>query len=462
MAGCRRNLMTESGFTARVVARAMDRGRPAGSVESAAKVFILDALGTGWCGTRQPYFAGLRAAATGWGQGGSSRVFADHARLPAPSAALLNGYLIHNQEFDNVHEGAIVHPMGVILASLLARADEATMTGAELLTAVCTAVDIAVAIGATPRTPLKFYRQGMAAALGGAAALARLSGLDEAGVRRALGHCYSELSGSMQAHAEGSPALALQMGVNARAVLTAVDLAAAGFPAPAEVLEGRYGYFNLMEEAFPPERLAAADVPAGRVAELSHKPFPTGRATHAAVDALLQLRAEFGIAADAVDAVEVSAPPLVLQLGGRPLIQDMTPNYARLCLPYVAATALLQGGVDVSDFDADALADSRRHSLGAKVSVTQDSNDDHNALAPVTVTLKTTTGESFERTVTTMLGHPDNPLGREAYLDKYRRAAAQGARPLEPERVEAVIATIDRLETIDDVSMLMQLLSDAT
>lgn len=454
--------MTATGFTGRVVARALDAAHPRGPVESAAKVFILDALGTGWCGTRQPYSASLVTAANGWGQGGVSRVFASKHRLPAPSAALVNGYLIHNQEFDNVHEGAIVHPMGVILASLLARADEAKMTGAELLTAVCTAVDIAVAIGATPRTPLRFYRQGMAAALGGVAALAQLRGLDEAGVRRALGHCYCELSGSMQAHAEGSPALALQMGVLARAVLTAVDLAAAGFPAPTDVLEGRYGYFNLMEEAFPAERLAEAKVATGRIVELSHKPFPTGRATHAAVDALLQLRAEFGLTPASIDAVAVSAPPLVLQLGGRPLKPDMTPNYARLCLAYVAATALLRGGVDVDDFDPQALTDPRRHELGARVSVTQDDNEDYNALAPVTVAVKTSEGKRRERTVTTMLGHPDNPLSRDAYLDKFRRAAAQGERPLAPDRVDAVIATMDQLETVDDVSVLMQLLSDAT
>lgn len=454
--------MTELAFTERVVARAMDPTPPSGAVASAAKVFMMDALGTGWCGTRQPYSGALKSAAAGWGSGGTSRVFGSEERLPAPSAALLNGYLIHNQEFDNVHEGAIVHPMGVILASLLARADEAKVSGTELLTAVSTAVDIAVAIGATPRTPLKFYRQGMAAALGGAAALARLQSLDEAGIRRALGHCYSELSGSMQAHAEGSPALALQMGVLARAVLTAVDLAAAEFPAPVDVLEGRYGYFNLMEESFPAERLAAAKVTIGRLVELSHKPFPTGRATHAAVDALLQLRSEFGLTPDAIDTVAVSAPPLVLQLGGRPLKADMTPNYARLCLAYVAATALLRGGVDVDDFDPDALADPRRHELGAQVSVTQDDNDDYNALAPVTVVAKTSQGERYERTVTTMLGHPDNPLDREAHLEKFRRAAAQGARPLALNRVEAVIATMDELETVDDVSVLMQLLSDPT
>jgi len=44
--------------------------------------------------------------------------------------------------------------------------------------------------------------------------------------------------------------LPLQMGVNARAALMAVDLARDGVEGPRDVLEGRYGYFALFEHAF--------------------------------------------------------------------------------------------------------------------------------------------------------------------------------------------------------------------
>jgi len=53
--------------------------------------------------------SGGAAEATVWGTG---------QRLPvAAAAAMVNAYQIHSQEFDCVHEGAVVHPMAAILPS---------------------------------------------------------------------------------------------------------------------------------------------------------------------------------------------------------------------------------------------------------------------------------------------------------------------------------------------------------
>ena len=79
----------------------------------------------------------------------------------------------------------------------------------------------------------------MCGGLGATATLCKLAGLDEAATRDALGLAYSHLSGTMQAHIEGSPAVGLQVGLNARAAVTAFELARAGFPGPRDILEGR-------------------------------------------------------------------------------------------------------------------------------------------------------------------------------------------------------------------------------
>ena len=316
----------------------------------AAGVFVLDAIGTGLSGTHIPYAGMLAEQALRWHGEGCARVIGSARLLARDAAAMVNGYLIHNQEFDCVHEGAIVHPMGVILGGLLAHGDAEGMSGRQLLESTALGVQVATTIGLVARTPLKFYRQGMASALGAAAALGRLKGLDKAGLTNAMGLCYSQLSGTMQAHAEGSPVLPMQMGFNARAALNAVDLAVAGVPGPAEFLDGRYGYFNLMEIAWNVSDAETAFSGKHWIKELSHKPFPTGRATHAVVDALQALRAQHRLDPTRVAAIHVEGPPLVVQLGGRPVMPNMSPNYARLCLGFVAATALLGGGVSPVDF----------------------------------------------------------------------------------------------------------------
>ena len=375
-------------LTRRLLTKAMDFS-PTEADLGAARIFILDALGTGLSGTHIPYAEKLIAAARGWHGEGRAQVIGFEETLSRDGAAFVNGYLIHNQEFDCVHEHAIVHPMGVILGALLAHGDVDELSGAELQAAVVVGVEVATAIGMVARTPLKFYRQGMASALGATAALARLRGLDMATTASAMGICYSQLSGTMQAHAEGSPVLPMQMGFNARAVLCAVDLAVAGVPGPKEFLDGRYGYLNLMEVAWNEADADAALEGSHWVRTLSHKPFPTGRATHAVVDALTLLKNEADIDPREIAEIEVNGPPLVVQLGGRPVEAGMAPNYARLCLGYVAATALLSSGVGPRDFLPAALADPERLALGKKLHLVGDGNPDDNALSPVTVTVKT-------------------------------------------------------------------------
>jgi aconitate decarboxylase len=444
-------------FTHRLITRAM-QFTPSGGDLKATRVFVLDALGTGLSGTHISYAKVLAEQALGWHGSGVATLIGHKQRLSRDGAALVNGYLIHNQEYDCVHERAIVHPMGVILGVLLAHGDVEQLTGAELVDGVACGVEVAISIGLVARTPLKFYRQGMTAALGATAALAKQRGLDADGVTSAMGLCYSQLSGTMQAHAEGSPMLPMQMGFNARAVLNAVDLALAGVPGPKEFLEGRYGYFNLMEIAWNQSDAEAALEGGHWIQELSHKPFPTGRATHAVIDALSELKARHDFDCADVVGIDVAGPPLVVQLGGRPVEEGMAPNYARLCLGYVAASALMEDGVEPRDFFPDRLADGSRLELARKLRLSVDGNPDENALAPVTVTVELRGGQQHTQTIVIMRGHPQNPLTWEAYMHKFRRSVASAAKPLEPEQLDTLVANVQILETLPDTKLLTELL----
>ena len=84
------------------------------AVES-TKTFVLDSLGVALAGTRVPMVRELEAVAAEWGSGDAARIWGTGRRVPAATAAFINGYQIHNQEWDCVHEPAVVHPMAVIL-----------------------------------------------------------------------------------------------------------------------------------------------------------------------------------------------------------------------------------------------------------------------------------------------------------------------------------------------------------
>ena len=61
-------------------------------VPEAAKIFLLDSLGVGIAGASAPGADRVRVAATRWGTGTEATLWGTNARLPAASAAFVNGF----------------------------------------------------------------------------------------------------------------------------------------------------------------------------------------------------------------------------------------------------------------------------------------------------------------------------------------------------------------------------------
>ncbi|MBL8327903.1 MAG: MmgE/PrpD family protein [Rubrivivax sp.] len=412
---------------------AMDTAPLPPAAREAATVFLTDSVSVALAGSRHPRLPQVQAAAAAWGAGAQARDWASGQPWPAPTAALLNAWQIHNQEFDCVHERAVVHPLATILPALVAVAQREQASGAALLKALVLAVDVAATLGCAQGAPMRFFRPAMCGAMGAALGLAQLTGCSRAQRADALGIAYSQLAGTMQAHLEGSPMLAMQVGLAARAAVTALDLARAGFSGPHDVLEGPFGYFELFDAPLAPRRAQVAAefarLPFGsdpaqvgphRIAEVSHKPFPTGRAAHGALDGLATLLdAEPGITADAVQQVELAAPPLILRLVGRPWRADMDVNYARLCLPYLVATWLLERRVTLAHFRPEALRRPACAELAMRVSWRPNDCADPNALAPQTLTLRLRDGSHRHIELPAVLGHPQRPLSPGAQRAKF-------------------------------------------
>ncbi|PZQ46722.1 MAG: 2-methylcitrate dehydratase, partial [Phenylobacterium zucineum] len=411
-------------------------------------------------GTRAPLADNALAAARRWGEGTACGVLGrPGVRLPQPSAAFVNAFQIHAQEFDCVHEPAVVHPMATVGAVILSEADRAAsegrpVSGQALLTALVAGVEVAASLGLAATTPLKFFRPATAGIFGCVAALISLRRLSaEQGVS-AFGYALAFASGTMQAHAEGKPALPLQIANAARAAVMAADLAEAGLPGPEASLEGPFGYLTLFETAHDATPLTKP-APGFRIAEVSWKPFPTGRAAHGGIVALQTLMAEHRLtAADVAEAV-YRAPPLIHRLVGRKPSADMAPAWARLCLPWLGAVVLTRGTVGLVDFTAERLSDPALLSLADRIRVEADDNPDPAAFTPATLTVTTIDGRVLTHTVTAQLGSPAQPLTRDQHLAKQAACldfAGLGA------NAAAVAEAIDGFETLADASSILSLL----
>ena len=365
---------------------------------------LADTLAVGAAGSTAPGADGVLAAARRWGSGTDARLIGSNERLPASGAAFVNGFRIHCLEWDAVHEPAVVHALSVVTAALGASIDR--MGGCPLddaLTALAIGVDVASGLGVAATSPLRFFRPATAGCIGAALAVARIEAIDR--LEDVLGLSYSFCAGTMQAHVEGSIALPLQIANAARSAIMAVDLAKAGLTGPHDAIEGPFGYFRLFDQG----ELDSYTDGIGEgwlISDVSTKPFPSGRASHGALGAL----AELALSPVDVEWIELFAPPLIKRLVGRPFLSEMTPAYARLCLPLLAALMLSDGRIDPRRFTRETFADPAIADLAGRVIVNDDGNPDPNALSPQRLVVTRRDATVSEHVVAATLGSPDAPL----------------------------------------------------
>jgi len=435
---------------------------PANAVAN-VKTFLLDTLGVGIAGSSGAQVSDLVTLARSWGDTAEATVWLTGQRMSAQSAAIVNAYQIHCLEFDCVHEGAVLHPMATILSAVLAWAERESgrgraIDGRSLITALAVGVDVSTMLGIVTNAPIRFFRPATAGGFGAVAAIAHLAGYNETQTKDAMGAQYSQISGTLQPHVEGSPMLGMQVGFNARAAIVSADLARAGFRGPHDILTGQYGYFKLFEnddhdiDAFLPSLGKEWQINA-----MSHKPYPSGRLTHGVVDGLQQLMAQHGFAPDDITTIRAEVPPLVHRLVGRPDIPAPASNYAKLCLRFVAGTYLARGHVDVPDFRGDALSDPTVHHYAGLVDVILDDNPDQNALDPQRISVTLASGATHAITLAHVFGHPAVPLTAAQNAEKFRRCTTYGRIPLPVPGAATLIDTVMRLEAMTDIAGLARL-----
>lgn len=411
-------------------------------------IFLHDSLAVGVAGVGAAHADAVLAMAQGWGEGGVAGVLGrPDLRLPAASAAFVNAYQIHGQEFDCVHEPAVLHPMATLLAALLAEAARGEpMSGESFLTALVAGVDVAVTLGLAAPGPLKFFRPATAGIFGCVAGIAALRGMDRAMALDAFGHALALVSGTMQAHLEGKPALPVQVAAAARNALVAVDLARGGMPGVRDPLTGPFGYFPLLEAREELDAAIALLADGHRITEVSWKPFPTGRAGHGGIVAVQKLMAR-GLVAEDVASLHYHAPPLIHRLVGRPAKIGMEPGYARLCLPYLAASVLMRGGIGLGDFTREALDDPAVLAMAEKIAVISDGNPDAAAFVPARAVVRLCDGRQMAEDVAAQFGSPAWPLSAEEHGAKAAACLVFGGLP---HASASLAATINALEAAPD------------
>ena len=161
-------------------------------VRALARQCVLDYYGVALAGADDPLVAMLLDELIEAGGNPQASLIGRSGRLPALSAALVNGAIGHALDYDDVNLAMPGHPSVAILPGLLALAEQRESSGRDVIAAFVAGYETACRIGSAMRPghyDLGFHATGTVGCLGAAAACARLLGLDAEATAQRARHC---------------------------------------------------------------------------------------------------------------------------------------------------------------------------------------------------------------------------------------------------------------------------------
>src|SRR5215216_849653 len=188
----------------------------------------------------------------------------DSVQTRAASAALVNATSGHAHDYDDTQLstaadrifGLLTHPTVPPLAAALAIGERLGVSGKELLEAFLTGFEVECKIAeAIKPTHYKqgFHTSGTIGAFGAMAAAAKLMNLNRTQLAHAIGITASMSAGIRVSF--GTMTKPLHVGRAAFNGVTAAELAAKGFTAGADALDGQWGFFKVTGGGFDAERI---------------------------------------------------------------------------------------------------------------------------------------------------------------------------------------------------------------
>jgi len=275
-------------------------------VRELARQCALDYLGVALAGAEDPLVHILLDEMTEAGESPQSSIIGHDARLPALSAALVNGAAAHALDYDDVNMAMPGHPSVAILPGLLALAELKGSPGSEVITAFVAGYETACRVGATLQPGhynLGFHATSTVGSFGAAAACARLLGLDVEMTAMALGIAGTQAAGLKSQF--GTMCKPFHAGKAAQNGLLAARLAARGFTSRTDIVECVQGFALTHGPDFVPEE-SLADPEAGfHVLANLFKYHAACYFTHAPIECARRLRDEHQLTPDMITGITI-------------------------------------------------------------------------------------------------------------------------------------------------------------
>ena len=388
-------------------------------------------------------------------------------RLPAVTAAMVNGGMAHALNFDDTtavgsgHLGPVTVPCALAAAELKGGA-----TGKELMVSLAAGAELMSRIGvALTRAEQGFSESKpqptqMPGYFAAAVSAGRMLGFSSQQIHSALGLALMQASGGRQPVLEGRPAKAIYAAFSCQGGMLSALLTQRGLLGDCAVFEGAAGFFpTYYGGRFDRSALVDGLGDDYFMTNVGFKPWPTTGVAHVFIEAAINLAVQSELEPDAVEHVLVSGEPHIrtfcepLQTRRNP----QAPVEAEDSVIFATAKALANRSLSLADlqptpeglFQPDAV----------RIANVTDYRVDESLGKSGVVEVTLRSGETLTGRVDQARGHRDNPLSDEQRRRKFTDCAVHAASPLSDAVLQEVMDMVDHLEDVSDVGVFAKLFS---
>ena len=439
-------------------------------VVQAVKTNILDTLSCALAGSSAKAIAEVSDLVSQWGGAEQADMFVFGGKYPAHHAAWINGGMSHARDFDDTHDGAILHAgVTAVPAAIAAAQLRGKLSGADLIAAVAAGLEVTCRLGVAIKVDIiesGFIYTSLLGYFGATAAAGRAMGLTADEMVNAFGIVYSSVAGNHQVTRDASLMKRLQPGLAAQAAVVAVQLAKRGIRGAQGVFDGADGFFRVYLHGRADSQAVRTDLGQRfELLNLSYKPYPCCRDTHAAIDAVLQLREQTSRPASEIKSIRVgvTAPgyqmvcvPEHVRLAPRTIVE------AQFSIPYTVAASWIDGALGMRHFSDEGLQRADILALAARVKPYVDEDIDRDwkrFVTPARVVIEFTDGQSIETRIDYPKGHPKNAMTKAEFAAKTADCASFAAAPLRSDTADQLTRMIGSLEQLGDISDLLTVMT---
>jgi 2-methylcitrate dehydratase PrpD len=302
-----------------------------------------------------------------------------------------------------------------------------------------------------------FHPTATAGTYGAAAAAGKLLGLSGQQLIAAFGVSGSQAAGSLQFLVNGAWNKRYQVGAAAMNGVVAATLAKQDFVGATESVEGKHGLLVGYTDRADAAKAVANLGSVYETMKIGVKPYPSCRYTHAAVEALIDMRRQHNLTPDRISNVRIGLHRNGITLTGDPATKRHPRSIVggQFSMYFTGAIALDQGRFGWDDYSR--LGDAALDALADRIDVVQDDRLEAGRMHPFGAHVSITSeGSTYERLIVDPPGEPSSFPDATAMRQKFLLLA----RPVLNEHADKfadAIMSMERLGHISDATRLGRL-----